>query len=358
MKLYEKYLLRMLVQSSLLALLVLLSIFAFFSLIDQLEETGRGNYGVWQAIQYVLLTLPHLAYELFPIACVIGSMAALGQLAHNSELAVLRTSGISRTHLMIALCKGGLVLVLIAVIIGELIAPTAEQTAQHERSVALTKQITLKSKYGFWSRDGQSFINIRTILPGDRVEKIFIYEFDQNNELRASTYAKSAEYINGQWILNNMVQTQLTAEGLQRRELNRASWDSLLNPDVINLVIVKPQYLSLWGLLEYIDYLDTNEQDSTEYEQALWFKISKPFAIILMILIAIPLVKTGSRNVSTGKRVMLGCAIGIVFHILTQVSGHLGVVYGISPALSMFIPLLALSAFLLLASREENHWSN
>lgn len=354
MKIFEKYILRLLVNSSLLALLVLLAIFAFFSLIDQLEETGRGNYGVWQAIQYVLLTLPHLSYELFPIACVIGSMATLGQLAHNSELAVLRTAGVSRFQLMLALGKGGLVLIVISLFVGELIAPTSEQTAQHQRSVALTKQITLNSKYGFWSRDGQSFINIRKILPGDRVEKIYIYEFDEDNELRASTFAKSAEYVDGQWLLQDMEQTRITESGLQRQEMQLASWDSLLSPDVINLVIVKPQYLSLWGLVDYISYLNENDQDSMRYQQALWFKIAKPFSILLMIMIAIPMVKTGSRSVSIGKRVMSGCAIGIAFHIISQVSGHLGVVYQMNPAVSMFLPILFFSVLLIVAMAREN----
>lgn len=353
MKIYERYIMRILVQSTLIALLVLLGIFAFFSLIDQLEETGRGNYGVWQAIQYVVLTLPHLAYELFPIACVIGSMAMLGQLSHYSELAVLRTSGLSRRKLVTAMCKGGLVLILLAAIIGELIAPTAEQTAQHRRSVALTEQITLKSQYGFWSRDGQSFINIRKILPGNRVEKIYIYEFDSNNELRVSTFARSAEYVDDQWLLRDMQQTRISDEGLERRELSLASWDSLLNPDVINLVTIKPRYLSLWGLLDYIGYLDANEQNSMLYRQALWFKIVKPFAILLMILVAVPLVKTESRNAGIGQRVLWGCVIGIVFHILTQVSGHLGVVYQFNPAVSMFLPVILFGVLLTVSMRRQ-----
>ena len=58
-----------------IALSMLVALFCFFSLIDQLEDTGKGSYGVSQAVTYVLLTMPRLAYELFPIAAVIGSMA-------------------------------------------------------------------------------------------------------------------------------------------------------------------------------------------------------------------------------------------------------------------------------------------
>ena len=154
-----------------IALSVLVALFCFFSLIDQLEETGKGSYGVAQAVTYVLLTMPRLAYELFPIAAVIGSMAALGMMAQHSELAVIRTAGISKLNLSLVLAKSGLILVAIALIIGELLAPVCEEKAQHMRSMALTDQIALKTSYGFWARDGNSYINIRKILPGRVVEQ-------------------------------------------------------------------------------------------------------------------------------------------------------------------------------------------
>ena len=68
--------------------------------------------------------------------------------------------------------------------------------------------------------------------------------------------------------------------GVTRRSFRQAAWDSLLNPEMINLVIVQPQYLSAWGLIEYIHYLRENAQNSRRYEQALWVKIVRPLSII------------------------------------------------------------------------------
>lgn len=338
----DRYILTVLLKTSLLSLLVLVLIFVFFSIIDQLEEVGRGRYGVWQALEYVVLTSPHLMAELFPIATVIGSMATLGTFASSSELAIIRTSGVSKNSLIFSLCKGGLVLVVIAFIIGELVAPSTEQIAQHRRSVAMTEQITLKTKYGFWSRDGNNFINIRKILPGNQVEKIYIYEFDDDNRLRNSTFAKRAEYIDGRWILKDIQQTEIGENEVKSRTMPLADWESLLSPEVINLVIVKPQYLSIWGLIDYIDYLKQNEQNSQIYEQALWFKVAKPFTIMLMLILAVPIVKTHSRQTNVGQRVFVGCLIGIGFYIFNQICGYLGLVYNLHPALSMFIPLFLL----------------
>ena len=344
MKILDRYLVKSLIKNTLISLFALVNIFAFFSLVDQLEEVGRGRYGVWQALEYVLLTLPNLMAELFPIASVIGSMATLGLFASSSELAVIRTSGVSSERLMLSLLRGGLILVLIAVIVGELIAPVTEELAQHRRSVAMTKQITLKTRYGFWSRDGNNIINIRKILPGNQVQNIYIYEFDEDERLRTSTHAKKAVYEDGIWRLETIEQSEIHDNEVISRHISSANWESLLSPDVINLVLVKPQYLSIWGLIEYIDYLKTNEQNSELYEQALWFKIARPFTILLMLMIAVPMVKTYARQVNVGQRIFVGCMIGIAFYIINQVCGHLGVVYNIHPALSMFIPLLLLAS--------------
>ncbi|RKZ49411.1 MAG: LPS export ABC transporter permease LptG [Gammaproteobacteria bacterium] len=338
MKILDRYIALTLIKVTLLALFSLILLFSFFALIDQLDATGRGNYGIWQALTYVLLTVPRLAFELFPIAAVIGSMTTLGMFSKSSELAVLRTSGVSQLRFAWALSKGTAVLVLLSLFVGEIVSPYTEETAQQMRSVALSGQITLKSKYGFWSRDGHSFINIRKILPGDKVEGIYIYEFDDEDKLRTSTFARRAEYKDEQWVLEDIRQTEITDEGVNVNRMAHATWDALLSPDVINLIIIKPQFLSFIGLYDYIKYLKINGQSSVIYEQAIWSKIINPLTILVMVLIAIPLVKTYSRMTGVGQRVFFGCLIGIVFHISSQIAGHMGVVYNFNPALSVTFP--------------------
>jgi len=340
MKILDRYIALTLIKISLLALFSLVLLFSFFALVDQLDTTGQGNYGFWQALYYVFLTVPRLSFELFPIAAVIGSMTTLGMFAKNSELAVLRTSGISQLRFAWSLGKGAAVLICISLFVGEVISPYTEETAQHMRSVALSGQITLKTKHGFWSRDGHSFINIRKILPGDRVEGIYIYEFDDDDKLRTSTFARRAEYKDEQWVLEDIKQTEITDYGVNVKQMDLAIWEALLSPDVISLIIIKPQFLSFIGLYDYISYLKINGQSSMIYEQALWSKIINPFAIIVMVLIAVPLVKSYSRMTAIGQRVSFGCLLGIVFHIINQVSSHLGIVYNLNPAFSVTFPTL------------------
>ncbi len=359
MKILQRYVTLSLLWISFLVLSVLVALFSFFSLIDQLGDVGRGNYNLPQVLSYVLLTMPRLAYELFPVAAVIGGMAVLGILAKNSELDVIRSSGVSTFQLIKIMAKAGLLLVLLAVLIGEFVAPASEQAAQHLRSVALTEQITLKTKFGFWARDGDSYINIRKILPGNRVEQIYIYEFDQQDRLRNSIYAERATYDAEQWLLEDIRQTVFSAgeisgeERLTTHDYKLASWDSLLNPEIVNLVVVRPRHLSMWGLYHYIGFLRLNAQSTLLYEQALWTKIIRPFSIIAMIVLAVPLVRGNARFTALGQRVFVGAGIGILFHIINQASSHLGVVYRLHPLVSVGAPTLLLIGIIYWLLRED-----
>ncbi len=347
MRILDRYLTTSLLRSTFLALAVLVGIFAFFALIDELEDSGQGRYGVMQALEHLLLTIPNLVSELFPIAAAIGGMMALGKMSSQNELAIIRTSGVSQTNLIKILSKGIFILILIAFVVSEFIAPYSEQAAEHRKSIAMTEQITLQTKYGFWSRNENNFVNIRKIISGNEVEDIYIYEFTDNNILISSIYAKKANYIDGKWQLEDVKQSLISDEGIVSKPIKLANWESVLNPEVLNLITIKPKFLTLWGLYSYISYLKENEQNSQVYEQAFWSKLSKPFTIFLMVVIAVPIIKIHSRQNNVGQRVFLGCLLGILFHMLNQVFGHLGVVYNIPAFISMIIPLLLLSAFVL-----------
>ena len=336
----DRYIGRTLISNSALALFVLVAIFAFFTLMDQLGDTGRGKYGVIQVLQYVVLITPRLMIELLPIACVIGSMTTLGLLANSSELAVIRTSGVSKMKLAQALIKTGFVIVVLSLLLGELVAPRAERAAQNLKSIAQTNEISTKTKHGLWSRDGNSYINIKTVLPDGEVEDITIFEFNGSKELQATIKAKKAKYDGEKWLLSDVRQTSISEQSITQQNYKQAEWRVLLSPEVINMVTVRPQLLSMYGLVNYIEYLRANDQSTEIYEQAFWSKLINPLSIFAMLLLALCLVKNEGRTVSIGQRVFIGALLGILFHLVNQVSGHVGVVYGLPAVLCVSLPTL------------------
>ena len=347
MKIIQRYLILNLVWTTALALTVLVGIFAFLSLIDQLEDAGQGNYDSYQAISYVILTVPRLAYEIMPIAAMIGGMACVALLARNSELDVIRLAGVSEYSLAVLLAKAALAVVLFTVFIGEFIVPVSEIKAKYQRSIALTEQVAMRTKYGFWARDGNSFINIRKILPGNTIEEVYIYEFDAQARLRSSITAEKARHIDDRWMLEGVDRTIIDGSGITRERYDKAVWESWVDDGLINLVIINPLYMSLWNLTESIRILKSNSQSTAAYEQAFYGKLVRPFTILAMIILSIPLVAMRKRSDGLGQHVFTGALVGVIFYFVNSASGHIGIVYGVHPFISSAVPTLLLYLVLL-----------
>ncbi|MDT8384272.1 MAG: LPS export ABC transporter permease LptG [Gammaproteobacteria bacterium] len=338
MQILDRYIGRHVGYSTLIVMGVLLTLFAFFAFMDEAGQIGKGRYGTWQAFQYVLLTIPGLAYQLFPICALLGTTIGLGILASNSELVVMRAAGVSLSRIIVSVMKIGLLFVVLTLVIGEGVAPPAERYAQTLRSVAMSDKLTLRSQDGLWARDGNSFVNVRDILPGERLGKIFIFERDAAYRLTKMVRADSAVYRNGSWILQRVVSSDIGESMVTSARVAESPWQTNLSPDLLNVVTVKPNTLSIVGLYQYVAYLKDNGLDAGIYQQALWGKIVAPIITAVMVFLSIPFVFGPLRSVGIGHRILVGTLAGIGFYILNQMFAYMGLVFALNPIFSALAP--------------------
>jgi lipopolysaccharide export system permease protein len=328
-----------------LALFILVALFVFITFVDDLDTIGMGDYTLWHSVAYVILIIPRLAFSAFPVATLIGSLVGLGTLASNSELTVLRASGISPARITFSVMKTGAVLMIAALVVGEWIAPQGERLAEERRSLAIDKRLSLKTGYRLWIRDGASFVNIGQVLPNNRMQDVYIYDFDSRRQLRLTTHADAAVYDNGKWILEQVRQSKISSDHVSQRAYQTLEWHFSFAPDLVEVVVIKPERLSAFGLYKYLNYLNANGLDTTYYEYALWQKLVYPVATGVMVFLAIPLVLGKLRSAGIGPRLVVGVLSGMGFHILQQVAGQAGMVYGINPMLSATAPTVLFFAF-------------
>jgi lipopolysaccharide export system permease protein len=271
-------------------------------------------------------------------------------LANNSELTVMRATGISTTRIIVAILKVGLILTLLAMLIGELVAPRTGQYANNMRAVAQSEherhRMVFLTRYGFWSRDKLDFINIRTIYPDGGFGGITLYEFNAEQNLQSITRAKHAFYENGQWVLKKVEKHVIEATQVIRHYLDTVMWRAILSPELVKIVVIRPNKLSSIGLYKYIKYLRQNGQRTAKYELAFWTRLGYPLVCITMIFLATPFVFGSLRTVSIGQRILVGALIGVAFHMLNQTMGNMGLVYNIYPVVSALLPPIL---FLLIA---------
>ena len=122
------------------------------------------------------------------------------------------------------------------------------------------------------------------------------------------------------------------------RDEDDVFWPSSLSPDVLSVVVVEPEALSIADLWIYVEYLDNNTLDSSRYRLAFWIKVATPLATLTMLLLTVPLVFGSLRSVGAGQRIFIGVMIGIAFFLSNNLLNHLGLVYGLAPLPSALLP--------------------
>ncbi len=278
-----RYLSRQVGGAVLFVLLAFLALFAFFDLIGEMRDLGVGNYHFRQMIIFVVLSVPAHAYELFPVSVLIGTLYVLAHLASNSEFVVMRAVGMSPGQAVRMLSGVALVLAGATFAIGEWVAPHAEQAAQELRRRAMSSLIGQDLQSGLWFKDERAFINVGEARDAAVLTGVKVYEFDATYKLRLITAARTAEYQGGGlWRMRDVAQTQFRGEGPRTQRFAEAEWYSAVTPDLVNVLIVVPERMSVYKLYRYMQHLADNNQKTERYEIALWKKLFYPIATLVM----------------------------------------------------------------------------
>ncbi len=337
----ERYMARQIYGAVGFVLLGFLGLFAFFDLVAELRDLGNGNYQLRQIFTVVALWVPGHAYELLPIAVLIGTLYVLAHLSSNSEYTVMRAAGLSPARAGAMLAKVGIVFVAATFAIGEWLAPHSEEAAQQVRMRAMQSLIGGSFDSGLWFKDERSFINVREAREANLLSGVRIYEFDAGYRLRVVTEAERGEYAgDGRWRLVNVAQTLFGPAGPRTARHAEAEWRSAVNPDLLNVLIVAPERMSAWKLYRYLQHLSDNRQKTERYEIALWKKLFYPLATLVMMALALPFAYMHARSGMVGIKVFLGILLGILFHMLNSLFSHVGLLKEWPPVAAAAVPSL------------------
>jgi lipopolysaccharide export system permease protein len=335
----ERYLARQIFAAVGFVLLGFLALFAFFDLIHELGDLGRGNYHLRQVFLYVLLSLPAHAYELFPVVVLIGTLYVLAHLASNSEFTVMRGSGLSPRGAGLALAKVGMIFVLATFVVGEWVAPAADEAAQKLRMHAMSTLIGQEMRSGLWFKDERAFINVREARTASKLNDLRIYQFDDDDRLRLARSAAQADYLgDGRWKLIDVAQTEFTPEGPRVEHFTSTEWHSSVNPEMIDVLIVDPERMSAWKLYKYTEHLAGNRQKTERYEIAMWKKLFYPLATLVMMALALPFAYIQARAGMVGIKVFSGIMLGTFFHMLNSLFSHIGLLRDWPPVAAAALP--------------------
>ncbi len=364
-----------------------LTLFAFFDLVDELGDIGKGSpanpYRLIHAFFFTALWAPSRLYELLPIAVLIGSIFVMARLAQSSEFTILRTSGMGPWRALKTLLWMGLAFTLLTFALGDYIAPQATRAAQLLKSKFMG-QISI-GQTGAWLKDRQQFssyaVNVGALSSDGKMSDVKIYEFNSKGQILASVRAATGEFSEDAWLLRDVQRNEFflpagaenstfnsltttlpstisaTARVERSKVLSEWRWPTAISAEMVSVALLRPERMRTVDLFQYIQHLQNNGQTSQRYEIEFWRKVFYPLSCLVMVVLSLPFAYLHFRSGAISGYVFGGVMIGISFFLLNNVFGYIGNLNDWEPWITAALPgllysLASLSAFAWLVLRQ------
>lgn len=319
--------------------LIIVSLFSIILLIDELDQVGTGNYTWWLAIKYVVYHMPKILLDFAAFISLVGSIIALGSLASHHELIAAESVGVSPKGVINAVLYAALLLMVIVMLNAQFVIPSTLQSAYIEKTLAIEGRGEFVSETGYWAQSNHRFIHIRDVENGRIPIDVEIFEFNDQYQLQQYFFAKKVLLTNDQsWYLQDVTAKKVVDGELIVTRLDNAQWNSFLNATQLNVIVTKPEALSISNLYRYVEGLKQRGEQSYRFELLFWQKVMTPISAAIMILLGMPFVFGSQRSVSVGKRITLGVLAGIAFYVVTQVMTHFGSTMQWTPFIVAVLP--------------------
>jgi len=339
MNVLTRYIVKEILKASAVAVILLVTLLMLFTFSDELKDLGQGEYGLKEILMYLALTAPMAFYDLIPFGALLGSLFVVGSMANNREIVAMRAAGLSVFWIIKSVMLAGVVMVVVAFLVGEFVAPKAIQQARIIRMIAQKNEVTMRSRYGVWLKEKDEFINVRKIKGKDELAEIYRYKVNENEQLLAMEKIEEASYLGGGvWEIKGVTQSEVSSNQVFSSVEASGKWNTSIEPELLNVAVAKSVDMSLYELYLYIDFLKQNSQKSQAFELAFWSRLISPLVVFVMLMVSIPFVVGVHRGISLGGRMMAGIIIGIMFNLFDKIAGHLGLVYGFDPMIMAMLP--------------------
>lgn len=361
MKLLDRYVVREFIMPFLLAIgafvLIMLSSQLFW-LMDLIIIKGIPVSTVMKLIIYMI---PGTLVEALPLSVLFASIISLGRLVKDSELLVMRSTGVKFVRLVMPIIIAGAIVSISTFYINEKLAPATNYKAQEIVSRVILEEVNpdLKEKIFFSTPEDLYFYIKQVDTSTNSMKDIIVYELRRGTFPRLFT-AKSGEITDQNWILydgsindldeNGMISTSMSFESLDI-DMDRSKTEMYFG------VQKSSSDMNMEELKRYIDIFRASGIDTTSYEVDYYLKTSQPLAALIFAILGVAMVRRSSRRGGTAVGMVVGTAITLVYYVVLAAFGSLGRMGKISPVFAAWMPnVIFIIASLWLLSRVDKMW--
>ncbi|MGH6986961.1 MAG: LptF/LptG family permease [Caulobacteraceae bacterium] len=320
------------------------ALMALLQLIDLLERTSdilaRG--GVLEIFRYMFLRLPFIFQEVAPFAVLAGAIFTFTQLARNSELVVMRISGLSLMQIFKRTLPVALAVAALDLVVADQVTPRAEQALASWWTASAPG--AHKAPTPRWFRIGADVVKVDSAsLSGDVLHGVSIYERDAQRALSKRLIAPTATHEEGGWRLKDAVVTDIGPTRADVVNVGAIDWATPLRPGDVATLFSSAYEITSGAALRSLFGKGPVDKSPSEFKTRLYRTIAEGLAPIIMLLLALPTALGHARSNRTGP-VIFGLGCGLLYLVADGLFTAMGQVGTLPPLVAAWGAPVAFAA--------------
>ena len=305
------------------------ALMGLLQLIDLLERTSdilsRG--GPLGILRYMALRLPYMFGEVAPFAVLAGAVFTFSQLARNSELVVMRITGMSLFEIFRRTLPVALSVAALDLVVADQVTPRAQQALASWWSASAPGS-SHKAPTPRWFRIDDDVVVVRAATQdGKTLRGVSIYARDAEKALSRRITAESATAQPGGWRLHDAAVTDLGVARAARVPVSSMDWRSGLSPGDARRLFADSYEITSGAAYRSLFGKGPVDKSPSQFETRLFRTLATGVAPIIMLLLALPTALGHARSNRTGP-VIFGLGCGLLYLVadgLLTAMGQTGV---------------------------------
>jgi lipopolysaccharide export system permease protein len=305
------------------ALAVLVGILQILDLLDVTTDILDRRLGIAGVAYYAALRMPRLIEQAAPLAVLAGCLFAFTQLARESAVTAMRSTGMSAYRLTAMAAPAAVLILLLQLAMGAWVAPRTDSIlTRWWRATTPATQVTNVAPRTF-RVGGEIVVAAPVDDSGRRLKDVTIYRRDAEGRLLQRTVAPSATYENGRWRLTAPRFDAIGLGAVQQSSAKEMAWTNRLNPTDVRTLFSQEQSISPGSARRALEG-GASARPRSFYATQLQRIWAAPFAALVMLLLAAPAALANFRSGRGATLLIISLAAGLVFLVIDGIFTALG----------------------------------
>lgn len=301
-------------------LFVFLFLFIFGNYLELYSFFTRNDASFYLIIKYYFYNSAYIINLFLPFVSLFASMFVFHSFAKNSEIAAAMAGGASLFTCVKPIFVIALFMSFLNLFFNEFISPEMNRKKIYVEKVEISKQV-MNPLYihGNWIKEQNYFLNFKVIDEKNKVLRDVEYFETQNHSLMKHGSSTEAYFSleEGAWFLKDVVLTSI--EG--KWDLKQIYFQHLfktqiqVDPPKILQPQVTSAMLSFQELRRLIKLAQLGGGDLSSREVELYQKISSPFTLFMMALLAVPFAQSSQRKLASSQKLLYIVLVVVLFWV-------------------------------------------